>query len=400
MIWLRFWRWLCGWVQFQAEGGGAGRLLTLAAREGLALWNTNLHNATLFACCKARDYRRLRPLARRCGMRLHLQHRHGAVFFLRRYHARPGLVAGAALYAVLLLLLTGRIWSVDIRGVSHADEHALRALLADHGVAVGQRRAVVDPEAIQLAALQQRDDISWLAVNLDGCIAEIEVKEMSTEETPPEATAPSNLVAARDGLIVAMEITGGEATVQVGDAVAEGGLLVSGITATDRETLLRRAAGVVLAQTEHHLTVEIPMEERLLLPCADAHETLELRVFGLLLPLFDNNLSSDGCRVEESDRLLTVGGVTLPLGLRMRRYTPLSEQTVIRTVEEAEALAAERLATEEETTLADVNVIERTVEKTVSDNTLILTANYRCVENIAREIPLQLEEPNAPESKN
>lgn len=393
MLLLHFWRWLRGWVLFEAEGGFPGRLLAMAAREHLPLWETHRQGTLLTARCAAADYRRLRPLARRCGLRMRLQKRQGAAFVLRRYHARPGILVGLALYTALLILLSGRIWAVDIRGLSTADETALRTLLAEHGVAVGEKKAGIDPEAIQLAAIRQCPDISWLAVNLDGCIAEIEVKEMNTLETPAEATAPSNLVAARDGLIVTMEITGGEAVAKVGDAVAEGGLLVSGITATERETLLRRSAGVVMAETTHRLIIQVPLRESMPLPSAPSYETLELRFFGLLLPLFDNDISADGCRLEELERSLVLGGVSLPIGLRMRRYTPLSEQLVERTAAEAETLAMERLTAEEAIALPDVNVIDRVIATEVSDNILTLTADYRCVENIAREIPLQMEEP-------
>ena len=391
MEWIRVWRWARGWVRFEAEGGAPGRLLTLAAREGLPIWDTHREGVVLTAHCFAADYRKLRPLARRSGLRLHLKERHGAAFVMRRYHARPGLLAGVVVYAVLLVFLSGRIWSLDIRGLDSADEAALRGLLAEHGVAVGRAKAGVDSEAVRLDALTRLTDISWLAVNLDGCVAEVEVREMNPDETPPESTAPSNLVAARDGIILSVEVTGGAATVQVGDAVAEGGMLASGILVTERETLFRRSSGRVMAETEREITVRVPLTESLLLPAGDATETLELHLFGLLLPLFDNSVSGTDCRLEEHDSLLTINEVPLPLGVRMRRYTPLAEQQVTRTAEEAEALARERLGKEEEAELKDVEVLEREITVEERDGVLILKATYRCVENIAREIPIQME---------
>lgn len=395
LFFIRLWRWLCGWVQFDAEGGAAGRFLSLAAREGISLWDTRREGIVLSARCRAADYRRLRAPAKRSGLRLHVRERHGAVFTLRHYHARPGLVVGIAVYALLLLWLSGRIWAVDIRGLSSADESALRALLAEQGIAVGQKKANVQPEDVQLAAIRQLGDISWLAVNLDGCIAEVEVRESTADQTPPPDDTPSNLVATRDGVILSLEITGGEATVQVGDAVAEGGLLASGITATERETLFRRSAGVVTAATEREIVVTVPLTETQALPCGTPHETMELYLFGWQLPLSDSDAVRDGCRLEECDRRLTLGNVTLPLGVRLCRLTPLAEQTVYRTVEEAEAIAHERLREEEALTLTGVRVAGRVIDTAADENAVTLRAVYRCVENIAREIPLQLDPPSA-----
>ena len=393
MFFIRLWRWLCGWVRFDAEGGAAGRFLSLAAREGIPLWDTRREGIVLSARCRAADYRRLRAPAKRSGLRLHVRERHGAVFTLRHYHARPGLIAGIAVYIALLLWLSGHIWAVDIRGLSTADEGTLRALLAEQGIAVGQKKTRVQPEDVQLAAIRQLGDISWLAVNLDGCIAEVEVRETTADPAPQPNDAPSNLVAARDGLILSLEITGGEATVQVGDAVAEGGLLASGITATERETLFRRAAGVVMAATEREIVVTVPLAETRSLPCGTPHETMELCLFGWRLPLSDDDAVCEGYQIEECDRRLTLGNVALPLGVHLCRFTPLADQIVYHTVEEAEALARDRLHEEEALTLTDVQIADRTVDVTTDENTLTLRATYRCVENIAREIPLQLDPP-------
>lgn len=398
MFFIQLWRWLCGWVRFDAEGGAAGRFLALTAREGLSLWNTRREGIVLSARCRAADYHRLRAPAKRCGLRLHVRERHGAVFALRRYHARPGLIAGIVVYAALLMWFSARIWAVDIRGLSAADENTLRTLLAQQGIAVGEKKAAVQPEDVQLAAIRELGDISWLAVNLDGCIAEVEIRETTPDPQRPDNT-PSNLVAARDGIILSLAVTGGEATVQVGDAVAEGSLLASGITATERETLFRRSTGVVMAATERHIVVSIPLTETQSLPSGTSRETMELCLFGWQLPLADSDIAANGCQIEECDRHLTLGNLSLPLGVHLRRLTPLTEQTVHRSSAEAEALAREHLRVEEALTLTDVQVANRITEVVTDENTLTLRATYHCVENIAREIPLQMDSP-APADEN
>ncbi len=389
------WHRVAGYVRFGAEGGLPGRLLSLAAREGITVWGSRRQEAAFDACCLARDYRRLRPLARRCGLPLRVKERHGPVFFLRRYHARPGLVAGIAAYILLLAFLSGRIWAIDLCPTAPENAAELRQFLTAQGVAVGGRCGAIDPTAIKLAALQQLPDISWLAVNTDGCIAEVEWRPVGTDEAPKDPDAPSNLIAARDGLILSTEITEGEATVHPGDAVAQGGLLASGITATAGETLLRRSAGIVMAETTREVVITVPLQESIALPTDGGFETLELRLFGLLLPLSPRDAPAADCRLEECDRLWRLGGVDLPVGLRMRRYTPLTAQTATRTAGEAEALAMQRLAAEEGAALLGAQVIGRTLTTEVGENVLTLRVVYRCVENIAEEVPLHLQSADA-----
>ncbi len=384
-----WWRWFCGWVRFETDGDTAGRLLTLAARDGIALWDTRRTATTFSACCRANAYPRLRPIARRCGRRLRIRERHGAAFVFRRYHARIGLPVGIVVFLALLLFLSSRIWVLDIRGLQYADETALRALLAEHGVTVGASKKGIDSEAIRLDALTRLEDISWLAVNLDGCVAAIELKEMNPHEALPEPVAPSDLVAVRDGIVVAVEITGGASAVHVGDAVAMGNILASGVVSTEQGTTLHRSSGRVLAKTTREITVEIPLAEEKLLPCRRPFEALTLSVFGLSIPLHDNALSTDNCRMETHESALTIGGLTLPLGFRLDRYTPLAPQTVTRTVQEAKDMAASALAENESTLLAEATIHERTVTTEQTDRFVRLHAVYSCTENIALEVPIQ-----------
>ena len=81
--------------------------------------------------------------------------------------------------------------------------------------------------------------MAWLAVNLSGSVARVEVKERTLPPTPTDPNRPSNIRAARDGRIIEFSVYGGEAAVQNGDAVTEGMLLVSGVIEGEKGTILR-----------------------------------------------------------------------------------------------------------------------------------------------------------------
>lgn len=383
-----WWRRPEGWVRFETEGGLAGRFLALAAGEGIPLWDTRRGELSFSACCRAGDYPRLRPVARRCGMRLKLKERHGLAFRLRRYRARPGLAAGLAVYAVLLAFFSTRIWAVEFRGLDRADRGELEALLAAHGVAVGAPKAPVDSETVRLDALGRLKDVTWLAVNLEGTVATVEVEETNPGEAPLQGNAPSDLVAARDGLVLAVEIIKGRAAVKPGEGVAAGSLLAAGIAGTEEEPILCRSSGRVIAETRRELAVCVPLREALLLPAGEGAELPELRLFGISVPLYDSDISPEGCRVETFTRMWSLGGVTLPVGVTMRRYTPLALQEVTRTREEAERLAREKLAEQVADLPEGLEILERQETVTEEGDRFTITLSLRCREDIALEVPV------------
>lgn len=67
MFILAFIRWLLGWARFEAEGGFPERLLNLAARGGVSIWDTGRRSVSMTGCCYARKYKKLRPLAKKAG---------------------------------------------------------------------------------------------------------------------------------------------------------------------------------------------------------------------------------------------------------------------------------------------------------------------------------------------
>lgn len=394
MKWDRIRLWVRGWVLFSAEGGEAGRLLTLAARDGIFLCNTHCRNSRLTAVCPANRYRALRPAARRCGARLHIHSRGGAAFWVRRYRKRVGIPVGAAIYAALLLFLSQFIWSLDIRDTTQVDPAALQAFLVRQNVFVGAKKSAVDSEKVKIQAVTALNGVSWLAVNLNGNIAEVEIKGVETAPLSPGATAPSNLVAARDGVVVAVEITEGETLVQVGSAVAAGNLLASGVTQTARETLMRRSAGRVLAETERILCVSVPLNEEQRTPTGPTVSLVHLRLFGLELPLHSapTPLSPDEGQILSITRNLTVGGTTLPCGFTLTHHTAWEYSLLQRTAEQALREAEQRLTALEQQELATAEIRERAVSEELTDDVLTLTARYRCVEDIALEVPLNIGE--------
>ena len=385
MFIIRFLRWLLGWVEFEAEGGFPERLLNLAARGGIPLWDTGRRGVVLTARCFARKYKKLRPIARKAGVRLHVVRRHGVPFFLHRYRARAGLVAGLATYVVLLQILSQQIWVMQVSGNRKVSEADILSVMEELGVHKGGRMKDLDIQALQIEALQKLPDLVWLTVNPEGAIAHIEVAERQPPPAVIDKSAPSNIKASRDGRIVRMEVYGGQAAVKEGDAVVRGMLLVSGVVDTSVGPVMRKSNAKIFAETSRSLEVSVPLKETKLLP--DGYRILRptFHLFQFGIPLYTDGPLEGEFQLVEKPHFLTAKGLQLPLGIVNQYYHRLVTTEINRTEEEAAALARQLLEEKERSDLTGADIRERQLQGTVRDGQYVLTARYACVEDIGFE---------------
>lgn len=380
---VQLFRFITGYVRLEAQGGLPERLISLAAQQEIPLWNTARQGISLFASCPAASYRQLRPLARRSGMRMRVRRRVGLPFLLRPLRLRWGLAVGTVAAVALLMGLSSRVWVITVEGNRTVPDTAILQVLEPLGIKQGASFAAVDIPQVQLTALQELPQLSWLAVNQSGSTVTVQVQEKQPSQ-PIEEGAPANVVAAWDGVIVRLEVTDGQAMVQVGDAVTAGTLLISGVTDSKVGPLLRRASGRVLARTTQTLTVEVPLSETVTLPAGRVVTRPSLVFFGWRIPLYTDGALGGEYTPSLQEYPLCAGGKPLPVGLEVQRWTAQQAVTVTRTADEAAALALERLAAQETQVLADTTVDSRTVRQEQLPDRVVVTATYVCTRDIGR----------------
>jgi similar to stage IV sporulation protein len=207
-----------------------------------------------------------------------------------------------------------------------------------------------------------------------------------------DAHAPRNLVAGKAGQIVAMNVYEGQALVRLGDAVAEGDILISGITQDGAgNNLFRKARGEVMARVEHNITLEIPLSQVRYTPTGEVKKRDYLDVSGLNLPLFLPFKTVGYYHVERGEKPVRLLGVPLPMKVHTRRLHMMEESTVVLTQSMAHEQAAKELRAVEGIDLAGAEILERSLRAVMSKDMYTLEAAYLCIMDIglAREIYVQ-----------
>lgn len=255
---IRFWA--ADTFRFTVTGAGTHRFLNQAAAAGVRLRRVCRVGEGCTATACGTDRSRLEQLARGGGWTFTVTARRGpgrrAETLLR---TRPGILAGAAVFVVLLRLLGGFVWCIDFGAMDTALQPALRALLADCEIHEGVYLTEPLLQTAQAQALRQSDTFGWISLNFtSGCLS-IESTPAQTQ-TVRDAPPLQELYAKADGVILAVEIESGFASVKVGETVAKGQQLAAA-ERLDRKgrAVPQGASGRILARVQKQYTAARPL---------------------------------------------------------------------------------------------------------------------------------------------
>ena len=383
MFLIRFLRWLFGWVRFEAEGGFPERLLNLAARNNIQIWDATRSGIKLTGNCFVRHYGKLRPFVRKSGMRMHVKERHGVPFFLHRYRARAGIIVGIFVYILILQFFSGFIWVIDVTGNKSVPQSEIVEALEDLGVRRGGSFQKLDIKTIQMVALQRLPALSWLAVNPEGSIAHIVVSERKKSVDKIDTTHAANVKAARDGIVVSTEVYEGTALVQPGDAIAKGMILVSGVMDSETGPILKTARAKIMAETQRELQVEIPLKEVKMLPSGEIILRPTFYLFGFSVPFYTSGKIDGEYEHIIREHPLTASDLQLPIGFTNEYFRMLKPTEIIRNEGEAAAIAKIDLNKKQATELAKAKILSSEESFQLKNGNYVLTRRFRCVEDVA-----------------
>ena len=237
------------------------RVLNLCSARNLAFWDLEWEGETQFTCRVSRqDLRTLRNNAEKLDCRIEVLRREGVPYALGRLRRRQALAAGIVLWGLWLALSSVLIWDIRITGNESVPREEILRALEENGVRRGAWGLSVNGEDIRNHLLLEIPELSWVAVNVSGCRANVEVRERRTAPKPLDRKTPCNLVARRDGLVLRVQALGGVPQVMKGMSVTEGQLLISGVEDTGTfGTRFTAGLGSVEGRTWYTLTANVPL---------------------------------------------------------------------------------------------------------------------------------------------
>lgn len=374
-----------GTVEFEIKDGYLERFINLCGKSGVPLWSVHRSGGTLTAKTSYMGSKRLREMAGKSGVTLRLIRKGGVPPILRRYRLRTGVFAGAAILLLLPFFMSMFLWQIDIAGNTTIPTDELLGALDVLGVHTGARRGAIDTRDVERRMMLAEGRLSWIAVNLRGSTAHVELRERDIAPPRVSDDIPHNIVANRDGFITEMIVYDGQPLVKKGDSVVAGDMLVSGIMEDGKQknrTVHARAK--IEAQVTDSLSVTVPYTRTVHLDTGAEHRK-QLQIFSLSVPLGMGGEPPRPWRCVRTEESVPLLGKLLPVTVVHLDYT--LQQAVAKQIthDEARLEAQAALVVEEQRAFPEGSVVSRELTGQELPEGFLLFADYIRTVDIAEE---------------
>lgn len=387
---------LRGQVRIRVECAFPERVLNLCGARDLAFWDLEWESATAFTCRISRqDYHTLRQAAEKLDCDITVVRREGAPFFLMRFRHRQALLVGLVGCGLALVLGSFFIWDFEIEGNKTVSDEVILRSLEKNGVSIGTFGMALDGEDLRNHVLLDIPELCWVAVNVSGCRANVQVRERVPAPELVDEKTPTNVVARRAGLVLEVRAMDGVASVLPGTAVTEGQLLISGVE--DTETFGARmlaGMGSVRARTWYTLTTSIPLTAEKKQYTGKKKTGLSL-VFGKQRVKFFSNSSIDGAEYDKITHRYdwSILGIPLPVTLVRETYRFYETAALELDAVQAEKLGEGVLTEQLQAMVEPYGTVTTTLCSSHQRGAVLeVTLSAECVEEIGERVPILTEE--------
>lgn len=394
---------LRGSVCVRAKSAYPERMLNLCSARGIEFWDVRWIDDTALSFCVARgDLRALRRAAEGCGAEVSIERTAGTPFFFARLRRRHALFAGGILCAALLLVNSLFIWDFEVTGNETVPTETILHALREHGVHRGTFIYSFRSQDICNRVLPELKDLCWVAVNVRGCKAHVQVRERVRAPERVNESEPTNVIAAKPGLITKVRALDGEKRVLPGTSVQQGQLLIAGVVdtgGTEKPSVTTRflaGKGEVWARTWYDLTVRVPLtyEKKVYTGKEKRSHTLIWGENRLKIGAKGSSICNVDCdKIKNQTQWTLFGLFALPVTWETETLLPYELEIAARSRADAEAQGKDVLETYLAALLGETgSVTQRRFSTAVEGDTLVVTLSAECEEQIGKEVPIAVSE--------
>ena len=382
-------RYILGYVKISVKSPFKERFINILSRRAINFWDVEETGPNeLVLKMRARDYKKIRPLAKASMSRVHIIKKSGLYFLWRSYAKRQGLIIGFVMCLFVLWYSTSFVWSVELYNPTLISDETIYAMLDEMGVKKGARSSKINKDFIRNEMLMRSDELSWVGINIVGTKALVEVRQRTKAPEIIADDVPCNIVARRDGFIKKLEVLNGVAKVYAKTSVKKGDLLVSGVYESEgQKTRYVHSMASVLAQTSYVYKDEISLIEEIKVYTGREKTLISLDIFGKMINFFVKNAIDfeKYDKITKEEKISFASGAPLPVKIIKSTYIEyISEMSALpemlaerRAIDSANA----RMKTENaQAVITDINFLCE-----VFGDVMYASVTFTCDEDIAQK---------------
>lgn len=262
MNFINIYRYISGFVGIRIEKGFTERFFNLCNIKGIPVWNVRYENDVVFLNLYASDFPKLRQIREKSGVSIRITDKNGLRIFFNKHKKRKGLVGGMILALMFMFTMNMFVWSIEVAGTNNFSNEQIKEVTEKLGLHIGMFVPSFNESSASRNAVNNFDGkISWMAINIKGSKAIVEVREYIETDDKKTIEEPCNLVSDTDGIIVNTKTFSGEQKAFPGQLIKKGSLLVSGIFEnTDGSVNYTYSDGLFSALTRRSFRKKYPTE--------------------------------------------------------------------------------------------------------------------------------------------
>ena len=331
-------RFLNGYLIIKIMGDDREKLINRATINGIILKNFRSEKDYITVLINLKDFKKLRKIKRKTDAKIKIFKKRGIPFIIGKYKKRTGFLTGIILFFIILETMSGFIWKIDVHGNKNIDDKTIINSCKKIGISEGKRykKSILDKKSQEL--LLDLDNLSWAAINEEGCILSVDVSEIKDKNNKEK---PGNIKSSADGIITKIDITSGMPLVKVGDAVSKDELLVSGIIEGKNTTQFVKSKGDIFADTQR--SVESTEDYRIVIKekTKKREKRAVLSLFGLKIPLFIGDCTEENVN-STTHKQFKLLKKEIPIALTVKEYTICDTKKEIRSKNKLEKILIEK----------------------------------------------------------
>lgn len=221
--------WFRGYLTVRIRGTAPERFINLCCSKKIFIWDLRRIEEDYQFRISIKNFKKLRPVARKTGIVPRIIHKHGLPFILHRYRRRKGFFIGILLCVILVYVMSLFIWDISVLGGSKYTPEAMLKFLENDKIYTGILKKKVDCQEIEENIRLTYKDIGWVSAEIKGTRLIIKLTETNMPAPAKIAREPSHITATKNGIIKSIITREGTPQVKEGEVVKKGDILVSGL---------------------------------------------------------------------------------------------------------------------------------------------------------------------------
>lgn len=386
----KLFKFLLGYIVLQAKGGFSERFINLCAMRRIELWDIKIKGDKIVAKTATKNFRKLRSVARKTGVKVTLLQKVGLPFYLKAHKDRVGLIIGAGIFIFFMSVMNSFVWCIHAQSSDKISREQIIQAAFDAGLKYGVKVKAFDEEKAAREIYKAFEgELSWVKVNIKGSLAVVDFRDKVKKIELDEKGEPSNIVADFDGVIISDETYQGSKNKSKGDAVIQGDILISGVVeGVDMKPLYYQAKGKFTAL--HTVTNETEIaNNQQFYRYADMTEGYCLCVFGVNMPLTFSSYTAENSHRYTYERFISFEGYRLPFGIKKTLIAQYNRQEI--TQRDREVFAIINFSNETYDKFSNTNILSYNTEILNENGNVKATGEYRCIDFIGESKAILIE---------